>query len=132
MADLNELQSSMAVKVAGADPTTGSETNFANVDANGNLYVETVLRIGGQFRNQGVTTTVSEALGGVTILANRSLLIITPVDGTVYWGYANTVTTANGMPLFKNQTLAIQASELVHIYLIAAAGTVNCRISEGA
>jgi hypothetical protein len=37
MADLSESQSSQAVKIAGANPSSGVETNFADVDASGNL-----------------------------------------------------------------------------------------------
>jgi hypothetical protein len=39
MADLTEIQSSQSVKITGANPSTGIETNWAGVDANGNLQV---------------------------------------------------------------------------------------------
>ena len=39
MSDLNEVQASQSVKIAGAGPTSGIEDNWADVDANGNLFV---------------------------------------------------------------------------------------------
>lgn len=39
MADLTEVQASQAVKLAGANPSTGQEDNFAEVDTLGNLKV---------------------------------------------------------------------------------------------
>lgn len=130
MADLSELQSSLSVKVAGSS-LSGVETNYVAVDASGAVQINPTLNTGGQYRAQSVTTTAGEALGAATILTNRKLLTITPTTGVVYWGYNSSVTTANGTPIFKNQTLALSASDIVHIYLIAAS-TIDCRISEGA
>lgn len=84
----------------------------------------------GQNRAQSVTTTAAEALGGATILAGRKCIIVTPTNGTVYWGFTTGVTTATGTPIWANCTATICATSLVHIYLISA-GTVDCRIAEG-
>lgn len=130
MADLSDLQASLSIKLAGADPSTGIENYYAQVDATGSMQVEKALRTGGQNRNQSVTTSAAEALGAATILTNRQLLTVTPIDGTVYWGYSSGVTTANGSPIFKNQMATWDATEGCHIYLISA-GAVNCRITEG-
>lgn len=132
MADLSEIQASQSVKLAGAGPSTGVETNYVQVDAVGNLQTASTLSVGGQNRNQAITTSAAEALGAAVILTNRDLLTITPIDGTVYWGYGSGTTSSNGTPIFKNQTLSISVSDNVHIYLITSTGTVDCRISEGA
>ena len=39
MADLTDIQAGMTVKIAGANPSTGVEDNFAEVDANGRLQM---------------------------------------------------------------------------------------------
>lgn len=90
-----------------------------------------IVTTGGQNRAQSVTTSAAEALGAATRLANRKYVSICPTNGTVYWGYANTVTTATGSPIFKNQNYALSVSDSVPIYVISA-GTVDCRITEGA
>lgn len=38
MADLTDLQAAQTVKIAGANPSTGQEDNFVEVDANGNIF----------------------------------------------------------------------------------------------
>lgn len=105
-------------------------TNNAAVSPNLDLYTRDVLNTSGQYRAQSVTTSAAEALGAATILVNRKLLTITPTNGTVYWGFSNTVTSSTGTPIFKNQTAIFGVSANVHVYLISA-GTVDCRIAEG-
>lgn len=79
----------------------------------------------------GVITgsTAIEAKVGGTALANRKGIFITP-DRTVYWGATNAVTTANGTPIFKNQTVFIAAKAAAAIFLISGSGTANYRIVE--
>lgn len=116
-------------------PTLGQKT-MANsspvtiASDQSSIPVADTLNVSGQFRAQSVTTSAAEALGAATILANRKMLSITPTNGIVYWGFANTVTTSNGTPIFKNQTIVFEVGPNVHVYLISA-GTVDCRIAEG-
>lgn len=97
---------------------------------NSQLQVRDVINTAGQFRSQSITTTAAEALGGATILANRKFLSITPTNGTVYWGTANTVTTSTGTPIFKNQTVTLAFTDNVHVYVIAGS-TTDSRMVEG-
>ncbi len=76
-----------------------------------------------------VTNSASLAKVGGSVLADRKLLFLIPTDGTIYWGFTNTVSTSNGFPLFKNQPLILPVSDLVTIYLISAA-SVNVRCVE--
>lgn len=93
------------------------------------ISVSDVLNTAGQSRAQAITTTAAEALGAATILTNRKILILTPTNGTIYWGFSNTVTTSSGTPIFKNQMVAIAVTSNVHVYVIAGS-TVDCRIAE--
>lgn len=96
---------------------------------NNQLETRDVLNVSSQYRAQSITTTAGEALGAGTILANRKLLHITPTNGTIYWGYSNTVTTATGTPIFPNNTLWLTVTDNIHVFLIAAT-TIDSRIGE--
>lgn len=96
----------------------------------GLLRSQDILESFSQYQNKSITTTPSEALGGATILSHRKVISVTPIDGYVYWGTDNLVTPLTGPPIFKNQTFTISASSNLHVWLIAATGTVNCRIVE--
>lgn len=94
------------------------------------VYTRDVVLTVGQNRAQSVTTSAAEALGGATILANRTTLTILPTNGIIYWGYTSGVTVSSGTPIFKNQLLAFTGlTNAIHIYVIAAS-TVDARISE--
>jgi hypothetical protein len=96
---------------------------------NSQLETRDVLNVGSQYRAQSVTTTAAEALGASTILVNRKLLHITPTNGTIYWGYSSAVTTTTGTPLFPNNTLWLDITDNLHVWVIAAA-TTDSRIGE--
>lgn len=76
-----------------------------------------------------VTTTAVLAKVGTSMLNDRKLLIITPTNGTIYYGASSSVTTTNGSPIFKNQTLSLSFTNSIPIYLIST-GTVDVRIGE--
>ena len=119
-----------------ANQTNGTQKTQI-VDGSGNVIasqsnqLETVdiLNVSSQYRAQSVTTTAAEALGGATILTNRKMLTITPTNGTIYWGYNSSVTTATGTPLSAFQTLFLSVGSSNHVYVIAAA-TTDSRIGE--
>lgn len=119
------------VFIANAIKLTDNSGDSANITANNDLEVSDTIDTAGQYRAQSVTTTAAEALGAATILTTRKMLSITPTNGTVYWGFSNAVTTTTGTPIFKNQNMVFAIGQGLHVYLICAAGTVDCRIAEG-
>lgn len=136
----------LAIQVAGKDGSGNLQTVLTDTsgrilidinDGGGNpiasinseLLVTDIINTASQYRAQSVTTTAAEALGGATILSNRKVLVITPTNGTIYWGTSNTVTTATGTPLFANQMLTLAFTNSVHVFVIAAA-TTDVRILE--
>lgn len=142
----NAAAPTVTIQVGGKDGSGNLQTiftdNFGNQtvlmkDANGNninainnqMEARDVINVGGQFRAQSVTTTAAEAIGAATRLANRKLLSITPTNGTIYWGTSTAVTTTTGTPIFANQNLSLAFTDVVPVYVIAAA-TVDCRIVE--
>ena len=133
MADLTEIQSSQSVKIAGANPSTGVEDNYMEVDTLGNAKVVDGLKNGGVHGNLVLTTggTAYEAKVGGARLTNRKSLVITAIDN-IYWGLDNTVTTSSGTPLMKNQQIvfAIDPNSTFQVWLIASASSKNARIVE--
>jgi hypothetical protein len=116
-----------AIYVGGKNPS-GNLTGLQTLTT-GELFVRDVLNVAGQNRAQSVTGTATEALGGATILANRKVIIMTPTNGTIYWGFTSGVTTTTGMPIYQSQTYSIAATDNLPIYVISA-GTVNVVIAE--
>lgn len=129
IADLTEIQASLSVKIAGSDPITGAETGYTNSSITGDLFVRDSINTAITNAAISVTTSAIEAKVGGSKLSNRKVVVITPTNGTVYWGGSNAVTTATGTPIFKNQSLTVTATDLVAVWLISA-GTVNVRVVE--
>lgn len=102
--------------------------NNTTVD-NGQLLTQDTLGTSSQYRAQSVTTTAAEALGAATILVNRKMLTITPTNGIIYFGTNSSVTTTTGTPIFPNNTLFLDVTDNLHIFVIAAA-TTDARIIE--
>lgn len=127
------LQGSGIAAISPSSATIISDGTFqwrkAKVDSTGQISVKDVLNVTAQQRAQSVTTSAAEALGAATILSNRKLLHITPTNGTIYWGYVNTVTISTGTPLFPNNTLWLSVTDNIHVYVIAAT-TIDTRIGE--
>lgn len=94
------------------------------------IPVKATIKSGGVFGNLSVGTSAVEVKVGASKLTARRLVTIQPVDADLYWGYANTVTTANGTQLFKNQFMSFDADDTATIWLISATASKNARISE--
>lgn len=80
MADLSDLQAALTVKIAGADPSTGQEDNFMEVDSSGNAK-----------------TLVNNASGAFAVNIQDGGNSIT-VDGTVSVTQSGTWTIQQGTP----------------------------------
>ena len=130
--DLDSNNSAGITKIIGSD-STGVETTPVASSLNGELTVVDGLSNGGIFGNLNLVTanTAYEAKVGVSALSNRKSLIITALDD-MYWGYDNTVSSTNGIPLYKNQTIIfeINPNSSFKVYLLATVNNKNARIAE--
>lgn len=108
--------------------TTGQQM-AAQADLAGRLLVNDTANVSSQFKALSVTTTATLAIGGSTVLANRKAIMITPTNGKVFWGTANTVTTTTGQPLLSGQPLVLNFGPAITVYLIATAIT-DVRVTE--
>ena len=129
MADLTELQSTDSIKIIGSDPT-GLEQFPVASSATGDLFGRDVINTGSVNGAISVSTTAVQAIVGGAALSNRKMVSIIPTNGTIYWGSSNAVTTVNGTPLTKNQSLTLSFTAQVPVWLIAASAT-DVRIVEG-
>lgn len=77
-----------------------------------------------------VTSTPVEAKVGASSMANRKFVMVTPVDGIVYFGSDNTVTTSTGTPIPATVSASFSFSDNVPVWLVSS-GTVDVRIIEG-
>jgi hypothetical protein len=130
MADLTEIQSSQAVKIIGSD-ATGTETTPVGANSQGELFVTDTIRVGGIEGAISVSTTAVEAKVGASLYSGRtSLTVYNNGTATIYWGFTNAVTSSTGTPFFKNQQLVFSIEGTASIWLIAASGTHNIRVTE--
>lgn len=129
MGDLTDITAALAVKVIGAD-LTGLETFPMNVSPTGECEVVDALMVGAVNGAITVGNSAIEAKVGGSRYVNRKLLTIIPTNGTIYYGYSNLVTVANGTPIYKNQMFIISIAD-IPFWLIAANNT-DVRITEGA
>lgn len=81
--DLNSKKAAQTVKIAGADPSTGASTNFADVDAAGNLKVGG-LPIGAVNETAPTTDIASSGLNGrLQRIAQRITSLIAQIPATL-------------------------------------------------
>jgi len=130
MADLALDNSALPVVLIGAT-TAGVTGTPTGSSANGDLFVRDSINSSSTNAALSVTATAVEAKVGALRLTNRKFISITPTNGTIYWGSTNTVTTANGTPIFKNQCITMAFTDNVAVWLIGIA-TTDVRIVEGA
>lgn len=129
MADLSELNSSQAVKIAGAD-STGLETNFVGSSSNQDLFTANIFQGANACATINVGTGLVEAKVGASRLANRKgITIFHNGNGNLFYG-CSALTVSNGTPIFKNTSVSIPCGPNSPVYLIASSATNDVRIIE--
>lgn len=109
------------------DPSTGSSSSIHNSQ----LETADICNTSGVEGAISVTTSATPVRVGVSNLSNRKNLTAHNSSILVlYWGYTNTVTTSSGTPLFPNQFVSWDVGPDVTIYLIAASGSRDVRVTE--
>ena len=74
-----------------------------------------------------IALTVAQPLTALRDAGFRAFTI-TPTNGTIYWGGPG-VTIANGQPIVSGSTLSLACKHPENYYIIAAAGTVDVRLT---
>ena len=131
MADLTDLQSAITSKIAGAGPSTGIETFFADVDSNGSLKVADISNNGGSAGAITVgTSAVLASVSGTNLTNRRFLGVHNNGSTTIYWGTTSGVTTSSGTPIAKGQFISWAVGPNTNIYLISGSAGQNIRVTE--
>lgn len=132
MADLSDINSAQSVKVIGAD-STGLEQTPVKSTANGDLAVVDLCDNGGV---QGViavsTTPVAVRVGGSNLANRKRLLFINTGGVNLYWGFSNSVSSANGVIIFRNQPVSDSWGPNTTIWIVAASGSGSVTVAESA
>lgn len=76
------------------------------------------------------TSAVEAKVGGSPLAARKLLTIHNNGSQDIFWGYADTVTTSSGTPIFKNQTAIFEFTEARTVWLISGTAGQNVRIGE--
>lgn len=85
----------------------------------------------GEYTAISVTDTAQEVKVGASVLEERKVITLQPIDGAIYYGYSNTVTSTTGTKIFKGQWIQLEASDRLPVWVVAATGeTVDTRITE--
>jgi hypothetical protein len=122
MGDLNEIQSSQSVKIAG-----GQESNHANVsdlkevqtcDTLNNGGLDTVLTVG--------TTPVELKVGG-SRKTSRKYVVFMPLDTGFKFGFSN---TTQSIPVFKSQLVLIPVGENTEVWFVNTSTNKQIAIGE--
>jgi hypothetical protein len=77
-----------------------------------------------------ITTTASELKIGGSPLDERKLILIQAKGNSIYIGSDSSVTSSNGIEIFKNQIVPLEVGDKVTVYAIASAGSIDVRIWE--
>lgn len=78
------------------------------------------------------TAAVEAVVGASAILRRKSLTIYNASDASIYWGFGSDVTTASGIVIYPEEVIHFAVAEACQIWLVAASGGLDVRISEGA
>lgn len=117
-----------ATYVAGTD---GTNLQGISTDTNGNVNVTDRANSSGVYGSLTVGTTAVQVKVGGANLTNRKLVVIHNNSGnTMYWGFNSSVTTSNGIVLFRDQVVSIPVGPNIDIYIISGSSAQNSRIAE--
>jgi hypothetical protein len=82
------------------------------------------------YGNISVTTTPVEVKVGGSRFSDRAAITIQPIDGNIYIGYDNAVSTTTGTLIYKGQVFILECGPLFEVWIRSATGTVDTRIAE--
>lgn len=125
MADVTDLNSSLAVKVAGAS-SSGSETNFVNASSNGDLQTSDILNFAVVESLLSVGTSAIEVKVGASPLANRKSVQIQAQGANIVYGYSSSnqfFTLANG------STISLDLGPNVRVWVRRNGGLLNVNVA---
>lgn len=82
------------------------------------------------YGNKSVTTTPVEVKVGASPLSERKVVTMQAIDGNIYYGYDNSVSSTTGTIIYEGQYFHLEAGDALSVWVVAEAGTVDVRITE--
>lgn len=126
MGDLNSLQASDTIKIAGAS-SNGNETNFVNSTPSGDLQTVDIMNTAALSGVISLTTTPVPLRIGGSNLVNRKYIILEALSSAIVWGFSETSQPFN---VFKNQFIMIPCGSNITIYAKVTTGTGDISVGE--
>lgn len=121
----------IVTQVGGIDGSNNLQS--LSVDTSGKLNINKASKGGGVQSALTVSTSAVELKVGGSALTNRiNATLYNNSLVLIYWGYTNAVTTSTGTPIQPGQAMSWDVGSSTSVYLIAAAGSNNTRITEAA
>jgi hypothetical protein len=77
-----------------------------------------------------VTTTPVEVKVGASREQGRNAITIQPLDGDIWLGYSNGLTTANGTRIYATEKFILECTDSLEVWIRSNTGTVDTRIAE--
>lgn len=120
------------IKKDGSDIRIEGGTDNTNIGNVGDqLIVTDRANDSGVYGAISVGTTAVEAKVGGSPLADRKVLTVYNAGGqSIFWGHSNAVTASTGTELFKNQFISFEYGPNLSVWLVAASGTQDVRVTE--
>jgi len=126
MGDLNSLESSDTIKIAGSN-NSGQETNFVNASPNGDLQTTDIMNTAAVSGIISLTATPVPLRIGASNLENRKYIILQGLTNSVVWGFSETSQTFD---IFKNQFVMLPCGSNITIYARVSGGTGQISVGE--
>lgn len=152
MSDSTELTSSNSTKVVGADPATGAESNYLQIDSSGRITNKLNDGSGNSITSLNSQLSTNDILNGSGVEGTKSIAntaTLVNISGTnlanrkeitmqnnsaviIYWGLTSSVTTTTGTRLYPGKTLIRCLGPSTNLYAIVATGTASTNLTESA
>jgi hypothetical protein len=129
MADLSPKDSASSTKLVGATPD-GTETNYVNVTAEGEIKTSNFANVAFVDANITVSTTEILASATGTNLANRKTLVIFNRGNRVIYYGTTGVSSTTGIAIQADELISFDIGENINIYLVTSNGTSSVTIQE--
>lgn len=126
MPDINDIEAAQTVKIVGS---SSDGTEQTPVESSGLAELKTTDRINQQGEDIviSVTTTAVEAKVGGSAKTDRTYVFLQALDKNIKWGFDSNCR----FDAFKNQLIAIPASDNCTIFIKSDSGTRDIVVGEG-
>ena len=77
-----------------------------------------------------ITSTAQPVRVGATNAERKVVTVYNNSTTAIYWGWDSTVTSTTGTPIEGKDLMVFNVNKNIDVYLVAASGSINVRITE--